>query len=110
MYSELIELQRELDNWKRVALYLADCHAATAECIADRKSASRSDKKRFASICIDAMNLLKNPAIRMTSFSRHSSFRSLSIDDESKCVIDRCRNGAERICESDKKGKAENSR
>jgi hypothetical protein len=97
-----LEMNRlELDNWKRIALYLADCHAATAEDMAERKSGSKSDRDRFASICENAISLLKDPTM-----IRHLPRVLIveQIDEVSKRVIDRCHDGAKRIRERDKKG------
>ena len=48
----------ELHYWRQVAIYLADCHAATAFEY-EVKSASKSRRKRMISIletCVAAMN------------------------------------------------------
>ena len=45
-------------NWKNIALYLADCHAATAEYDGLLKSCSNSRRDRFASICDKTLALL----------------------------------------------------
>lgn len=52
------ETLRELERWKRVATYLADCHAATAEGVLGRKRSSQSDRKRHISICESALRYL----------------------------------------------------
>lgn len=45
-------------NWKDIALYLADCHAATADHDGMLKSCSTIRRERFASICEKAMALI----------------------------------------------------
>jgi hypothetical protein len=51
-------LQR-MSGWKSIALHLANCEAATAEDFAMRKSASKMEKKRHASICEDILKMFK---------------------------------------------------
>lgn len=91
-------LQKELDNWKRVALYLADCHAATAVDMADRKSGSKSDRDRFASICEKAVSLLEDPTCVTNPYLPYANLEELP-----KRVVDRCRKGAAQIRERDGK-------
>lgn len=50
---------RERDYWKAVAIYLADCHAATAEADGSMSGVSKSRKKRYASICALAAEALQ---------------------------------------------------
>jgi hypothetical protein len=38
-------------DWKQLALWLADCHAATAYYMANTKSMSNSERRRHISIC-----------------------------------------------------------
>lgn len=51
------EMNREILRWKRVAAYLASCHAATLEGLP--KSASKSSRQRHANICTKAARFLK---------------------------------------------------
>ena len=46
-------------NWKDIALYLADCHAATGYREGSLKSGSKSEKERHLSICREASALIK---------------------------------------------------
>ncbi len=48
----------DAEYWKAVALYLADCHAATAEYDGTLKSTSKARRERFVSICQAAMGFL----------------------------------------------------
>lgn len=57
------------DDWKAAALYLADCHAATAEYDGSLRSVSSARKKRLRSICREASRLLRGyPAKRCSLF------------------------------------------
>lgn len=56
--DKLTAMEKDRDHWKAVALYLADCHAATAEGDALLKSVSVSRKKRLFSICRKAADML----------------------------------------------------
>lgn len=47
----------EAERWKQIALYLADCHAATAYSLP--KSTSKSARKRFQSICATSLKMLQ---------------------------------------------------
>jgi len=44
------EIQRD-EQYERIAVWLADCQAATAEDYASRKSAPKGERTRHASIC-----------------------------------------------------------
>lgn len=43
-------IDKERDFWRRVAAYLASCHAATAYGVLDKKSGSKYEKKRHISL------------------------------------------------------------
>ena len=45
-------------EWRDIAIWLADCHAATAEHDGTLRSTSRSRRARFHSICLDAAHML----------------------------------------------------
>lgn len=64
-------LQKEVDRWKAIALYLADAHAATAEQEAITKSVSQSRKKRHFDICLRAVNMIESHEVPI-----HSAHRS----------------------------------
>lgn len=57
-------------EWKEIALYLADCHAASAEIIAHRKSALKSDRKRAEQLCTKAAEMIR--ASRSYGYARRS--------------------------------------
>lgn len=57
--TALLEMKKDRDYWKSVALYLAECHAATAGYDASLKSVSKSRKQRLAGICRKAMNMIQ---------------------------------------------------
>lgn len=45
-------------NWKDIALYLASCHAATAEYDGHLKTTSKSRRKRYRDICATALQAI----------------------------------------------------
>jgi len=47
------------EDWRKIALYLADCHAATTEYDGTLKSVSASRRSRLASICERAAKMVK---------------------------------------------------
>jgi hypothetical protein len=51
-------LRKELEQWKSVALYLADCHAATAAHAASVKSTPKSSRERLREICERALAMV----------------------------------------------------
>lgn len=53
------DLRRERDYWQGVALYLADCHAATAEHDGNLSSTSKSRRGRLGLICERAAQAIK---------------------------------------------------
>ncbi|RQR87703.1 MULTISPECIES: hypothetical protein [unclassified Burkholderia] len=58
MSDEIQKLEKERDYWKRVAAYLASCHAATLSHEGMMSRTSRSSRDRFESIvrlCDDFM-------------------------------------------------------
>jgi ElaB/YqjD/DUF883 family membrane-anchored ribosome-binding protein len=56
--DEAQALLKELEHFRLTAAYLASCHAATAESLP--ASASKSSRKRHASICKVAVDALKD--------------------------------------------------
>jgi hypothetical protein len=46
-------------EWKTLAIYLANCHAATAYGVLERKSSSKAEKERHKAICKLALVSLK---------------------------------------------------
>jgi len=57
MFREHIDQKQELRRWKAAAIYLAECHAANAEC--PPKSLSKHNRKRYKGILEKALELLK---------------------------------------------------
>lgn len=47
----MTDVEIEVQKWKAVAAYLADCLAGTAEEVAFLKKYSKADKRRHALIC-----------------------------------------------------------
>lgn len=58
MSDELKKLEKERDYWKRVASYLASCHAATLSYDGTLKSTSRARRERFESIVRTASDMM----------------------------------------------------
>jgi hypothetical protein len=52
-------MDAEIKRWKRIAVYLASCHAATAEYDGQLRGTSRSRKNRYSSLCEKAAKYLK---------------------------------------------------
>jgi hypothetical protein len=48
--NEILDLRNELENWKKLACYLADVHAANAVEVLSKKSSSQAAKRRHAGI------------------------------------------------------------
>jgi len=59
LIQEVIQLRESHKGWKKAALYLADCHAATAYSIGTRKSTSKHEKSRHMSICKKAAEMIR---------------------------------------------------
>lgn len=55
----MTELEREMEYWKRVAAYLASCHAATMQHEALLSRTSKASRERFRSICEKAARMLR---------------------------------------------------
>ena len=83
----------ELEHYKRVAGYLASCHAATLESLP--KSASKSSRKRMMDICTIAADALdRNPS---SAGSRVAySVGNVSVDDMLDWNAKRCRGAVAR--------------
>ena len=73
----------DAEFWKSVALYLADCHAATATHDGALKSTSKSRRERFASICAKALAFVER---KDTPYTR-------GLDEEAQ-IVDRLRRAA----------------
>lgn len=58
MSDELLKLEKERDYWKRVASYLASCHAATLSHEGTLKRTSRSSRDRLHSIVVKARDMM----------------------------------------------------
>jgi len=57
VFRERSDLRQDLKRWKAVALYLAECHAANAEC--PPKSLSKYNRSRYKGILEKAVGFLK---------------------------------------------------
>ncbi len=56
-------LEREVYQWKRVAAYMADCHASTLSGEGMTKSCSKGARKRYLTVCRRAIAMLANREI-----------------------------------------------
>jgi len=58
MSDEIRKLEKERDYWKRVAAYLASCHAATLSDEGSRKRTSQFSRERFVRIARIAADMM----------------------------------------------------
>lgn len=72
------ELEKELDRWKRIALYLADCHAATAEQELSRKSLGKAKQQRYLDICKKSAALIRGDGYLENGYRYNSADSVLS--------------------------------
>jgi hypothetical protein len=86
----LNDLRKENEYWHSVAIYLADCHAATAEYDGGLKGVSKSRKKRLASIC--------HTAAQAISGHYYAKYRT----SEPSHVIERCEKAVKSLEGSDR--------
>jgi hypothetical protein len=87
--ADVDDLRAEVKRWKAIAAYLADCHAATAQEAAFTKKYSKCDRKRHASICRNAADMMKTGHLTCISSRRCSS------EDGVKEIIARCDEAAD---------------
>jgi len=87
-YNRLLD---ELDNWKKIAAYLAECHAANLH-EAELTRCSKSRRKRFQSIMDKSAEMLKSgePLRENTLFYETANDRVFNaikrLEDHSKRV------------------------
>jgi hypothetical protein len=74
--DKLRDIEREVEEWKKISSYLADCHVATFEGLLGKKSASKSELRRHTSICDFAIKCLSTG---MFDYSRHPTKLSIVI-------------------------------
>jgi hypothetical protein len=79
--QECLDLRRENERLMNGLAHLAECHAATAEHEGHLKRTSRSSRKRFKDICLNAADLLL----------RKGMHRNVDADE----AISRCEEAAE---------------
>lgn len=92
--EQLFRAKKETERWKNIAIYLLDCHAATAGYDGQLKSTSKSRKTRFLSILEKGIALFEG-----TEMPRTSPVYGDNMGPEAR-VIDRCRRDIEYIKES----------
>ncbi len=68
--NEVLDLRVENDRLLRALAYLAECHAATAESEGNLKRTSQRSRKRFASICSKAAEMLEGADLPETRWGR----------------------------------------
>jgi hypothetical protein len=66
----------DAERWKGIALYLADCHAATAGSLP--KATSKSARARFVNICDKALQMLEGKEMPPRSGVRYDTVESVS--------------------------------
>jgi hypothetical protein len=71
--DEIKKLERERDYWKRVAAYLASCHAATLSSEGVMKRTSRSSRDRFWGIVEIARDMMDGKDWRAGSSYAYST-------------------------------------
>jgi hypothetical protein len=77
MSDEIRKLEQERDYWKRVASYLASCHAATLSYDGTLKSCSASRRMRFESIVDKAAAMMNGQDWQMgLSYARSTPERA----------------------------------
>jgi hypothetical protein len=91
--EQLAELKQERDAWRAATLYLADCHAATAQEAGMIKSGSKSGKNRLAAIAKTAADIITGP-INHTKLRNYTNNKFMA-----EFVCKRCLSGAEMISE-----------
>jgi len=77
VFRAKVDAEQEAKRWKAVAVYLADCHAANAEC--PPKSLSKHNRRRYRGILEKAVGFLKGLCPNHTALTR-----------KTEDVIERC--------------------
>ncbi len=79
------------EEWEKIAIYFAGCEAATAEGYASRKSASKYERGRHASICKSLREMIQDG--RFTKSFGYGPFEDVKkstlmrlADAETKCA------------------------
>ena len=80
--NEILDLKIELDNWKNLAVYLADIHAANAVEVLSKKSSSQSAKRRHVSIVETCLLGIKHGAL----IGKHASKEEAVIERLEKAL------------------------
>ncbi len=79
------EADSDAEEWQHIAMYLADCHAATAFYDGRLKSISKSRRQRFVSICELAAKMLTH-GVYMGKSSYRGGFGSQAM----VAIVERC--------------------
>lgn len=87
--NEYRDLFRQYQEMEKIAVWLATCHAATAEHEGRLKAVSKSSKWRFINICHDAAKMLR--AGYFIDFGK--------LMEKKEQVIDRCERAANELRE-----------
>lgn len=74
-----LDAEREIQDWKNIAIYLADVCAATAESCMEKKSTPKHERIRQDSICTTAALSLKSGVLVGPTVKNR----------DASCVIDR---------------------
>ncbi len=76
IHDPLQEMMTDRDFWQALALYLADCQAATMLGEASLKSCSKSSRARHRSICATVVDVIEKNKLPARFLSRHLSTSS----------------------------------
>jgi hypothetical protein len=91
LFDDLRQAIGQDGEWEKIAIWAADCEAATGEGYADRKSASKSERARHASICNKLKSMIE------AGYFTGRELACQSPEDTKKRVLDRLRD-AESKC------------
>ena len=91
--EQLFLAKKEAERWKNIAVYLLDCHAATAGYDGQLKSVAKSRKERFASILEEGIALFEG-----TKMPRNGPVWGVPTSCEER-VLERSRNAIKAIRE-----------
>lgn len=79
------EQEQEVQRWKRIAAYLASCHAATLEGLPKRTS--KRERDRYVSICTKSASMLRGKEEPRKFYGRTEA-------QDFESDIERCENAA----------------
>lgn len=87
LLEELRVAKAEMEQWKKVAFYLANCHAATASHEGNLKSTSKSRRRRYQSICMKALGMLTRKDLA-PALTRDPGFEAMVLEGLADSIND----------------------